>query len=1098
MQEEEFKNCFYKEKQDGTGLNESGIIEVNPDCSLHHLYPSHPSQDSLYDSPSNQSNSYSPPEECKESVSPIIQLAEASNEDPIPPESQQTYFQKLKNYRLTTYNMWNNTHQKYSHYLGPQFTTPLDTFAPRITKEMKVLARDLPCEDGGSIFVTFDDNRMDLIKALLMGPVDTPYAYGFYQFHISLPGKYPQVPPKVRITTTGEGTVRFNPNLYDDGYVCLSVINTWDGDPEEMWNPNHSNLFQVLLSIQSLVMDKLVIQKEPGYETYADDSLENRAYSQVVKYNNVKWAMLEMLRNPPVEFRKVIRLHFSMLKDKILETIEDWLREDDNSVIWSNSIDSLVTSHNNQTYSIFLTSSYKAELSNLYQQLQAELNSLPTPEEIELEEIYYQEPKDFPPSNFNYEDENEMEVEDSESGSSMSCDSKNSYGDESCGSSESSYSSMEEEEKCMKKKNIPNKNTFPYTIATFSQFKLTSHNLLNSSSYSFTPFIAINMTNNTRMELEAERLLANLTCQPESCIFIVQDQGMKSAMRALISGGLDSPYAYGLYLFDILCPENYPLVPPLFKIKSAQGYEKLNPCFGEDGSVDLNYKDWRWNPDTSDLQEVLYHIKYQIMNYKITENSLQQDTLATTAYRNIIRYNNVKYGMLELIRNPPLEFKDAIRKYFVVNRGKICKMLDLWQQDAEEGMIRYTSVHPIINTHNSLTAQLFDTSGYSLCLSNVVFQLEDELAKLFIEEEQAQESKKLEESAEDMRVEMEEENPLMYLDVEPMYEQQNDLDMSLAGMEAIMSNSTQPVLLRSASSSDPSPPESTSKYYTILNPIKINTLPFGVEINHKLASSLGSSDMTPQKAARFSKELSVISKHLPCEAEGSAFVIIDENRMDLMQALISGTLETPYAHGLYLFDIAFPSSYPQDPPKMNIRTTGNGAVRFNPNLYSDGYICLSIINTWGGNPEEMWNPSHSNLLQVLLSIQSLVMDDEVINKEPGYEAIHKTSDLNQSYCNIVKYNNMKYAMLETIKHPPKGFEEVIIRHFSLKRQEIMTTVEAWLDESRDCTIDWGSLDYLVEEHNYTTCELFRTKGYSQSLEEVATELRGVLDNLPEF
>ena len=67
---------------------------------------------------------------------------------------------------------------------------------------------------------------MDLMKALISGSEDTPYTHGLYEFHIACPLEYPKKPPLVSIVTTGNGKVRFNPNLYDDGYVCLSVINT--------------------------------------------------------------------------------------------------------------------------------------------------------------------------------------------------------------------------------------------------------------------------------------------------------------------------------------------------------------------------------------------------------------------------------------------------------------------------------------------------------------------------------------------------------------------------------------------------------------------------------------------------------------------------------------------------------------------------------------------------------------------------------------------------------------------------------------------------------------------------------------------------------
>ncbi len=62
-----------------------------------------------------------------------------------------------------------------------------------------------------------------------------------------------------------------------------------------------------------------------------------------------------------------------------------------------------------------------------------------------------------------------------------------------------------------------------------------------------------------------------------------------------------------------------------------------------------------------------------------------------------------------------------------------------------------------------------------------------------------------------------------------------------------------------------------------------------------------------------------------------------------MRALIAGPEGTPYAGGLFAFDIWFPAGYPNVPPLMLLETTGQGRVRFNPNLYADGkVICLPI------------------------------------------------------------------------------------------------------------------------------------------------------------
>lgn len=64
--------------------------------------------------------------------------------------------------------------------------------------------------------------------------------------------------------------------------------------------------------------------------------------------------------------------------------------------------------------------------------------------------------------------------------------------------------------------------------------------------------------------------------------------------------------------------------------------------------------------------------------------------------------------------------------------------------------------------------------------------------------------------------------------------------------------------------------------------------------------------------------------------------------------MIAGPEGTPYAGGLFEFDCFIPLEYPHAPPLMNLRTTGGGSVRFNPNLYNCGKVCLSLLGTWAG------------------------------------------------------------------------------------------------------------------------------------------------------
>lgn len=58
----------------------------------------------------------------------------------------------------------------------------------------------------------------------------------------------------------------------------------------------------------------------------------------------------------------------------------------------------------------------------------------------------------------------------------------------------------------------------------------------------------------------------------------------------------------------------------------------------------------------------------------------------------------------------------------------------------------------------------------------------------------------------------------------------------------------------------------------------------------------------------------------------------------VLQVLITGPADTPYANGCFEFDVYFPQDYPNSPPLVNLETTGGHSVRFNPNLYNDGKV----------------------------------------------------------------------------------------------------------------------------------------------------------------
>ena len=157
---------------------------------------------------------------------------------------------------------------------------------------------------------------------------------------------------------------------------------------------------------------------------------------------------------------------------------------------------------------------------------------------------------------------------------------------------------------------------------------------------------------------------------------------------------------------------------------------------------------------------------------------------------------------------------------------------------------------------------------------------------------------------------------------------------------------------------------------------------------------------------------------------------------------------------------------------------------------------MSLLGTWSGGKGETWSKDSSNLLQVLLSIQSLVMTEGVIYNEPNCSfgktnATYIKQDL--GYCNIVRYGTVKYAMNDILEHVPVGFEDVIQKHFYYKKNEILKTCRKWLNEAKNpkATADYTG---IVMNQNFEMAILF-AKTKDAYYNELAKEILILRKNL---
>mmetsp|Transcript_27180 Transcript_27180/g.61949 ORF Transcript_27180/g.61949 Transcript_27180/m.61949 type:complete len:1130 (-) Transcript_27180:90-3479(-) len=244
------------------------------------------------------------------------------------------------------------------HSASPGFNAP--KCLKRLFRELDGLKDSLPSDHNCSIWLRFDEDSPQYIRALLAAPLPgpTPYSGGLFAFDIYVPDDYPHTNPRCQLLTTGGGSVRFGPNLYADGKVCLSLLGTWDGPK---WSPKHSSLYQLLISIQGLILGvEHPFFLEPGHggwegkikaegeftkkgHTLAGHTVTEEVglplnvvmFEDKIRIGTARYAMLEPLKyaltprkNGSLEaFASIIQAHFKESAEAILVEVRSWTND---------------------------------------------------------------------------------------------------------------------------------------------------------------------------------------------------------------------------------------------------------------------------------------------------------------------------------------------------------------------------------------------------------------------------------------------------------------------------------------------------------------------------------------------------------------------------------------------------------------------------------------------------------------------------------------------------------------------------------------------------------------------------------------------------
>lgn len=190
----------------------------------------------------------------------------------------------------------------------------LSSSIKRILVDVKNIIKN-PLDDNGIYYFHNEDNIYNG-KAMIIGSSDTPYQFGYYFFDFKFTDDYPFSPPKVSFCTQGE-QVRFNPNLYTNGKVCLSLLNTWPGDP---WT-SVQTISSILLTISSILNNDPLLN-EPYINKDQNSSITN--YNNIIEYSNYKIAFLGIFTGNYILkefdiFKEIIEEKFRENIDKVID-----------------------------------------------------------------------------------------------------------------------------------------------------------------------------------------------------------------------------------------------------------------------------------------------------------------------------------------------------------------------------------------------------------------------------------------------------------------------------------------------------------------------------------------------------------------------------------------------------------------------------------------------------------------------------------------------------------------------------------------------------------------------------------------------------------
>ncbi|XP_030370819.1 (E3-independent) E2 ubiquitin-conjugating enzyme [Scaptodrosophila lebanonensis] len=270
----------------------------------------------------------------------------------------------------------------------------------------------------------------------------------------------------------------------------------------------------------------------------------------------------------------------------------------------------------------------------------------------------------------------------------------------------------------------------------------------------------------------------------------------------------------------------------------------------------------------------------------------------------------------------------------------------------------------------------------------------------------------------------------------------------------------------------------------------------GAPPNHHFYANI----IHPMNRSQYQRAIQREYRMLQASLPQGVFVRAYENRMDLMSVMMVGPKRTPYQNALFFFDFQMGREYPKSPPTCHY--ISYCTERLNPNLYEEGKVCVSLLGTWAGRDYEVWSPD-STMLQVLVSIQGLILVDEPYYNEAGYEKQRGT----QLGCeNSRVYNEMAiikiaHSTVKQLQNPPQIFRKEVLDHFREFGDELHGRMQGWSDFSLEAQrLKVATIDDMPKEYK-ERCDLPEfpllpcSRGFCVAVKGVLTTMKNELNVL---